>query len=237
MKQLLRRVIKSNRSIYRAVNWLRGSRFHQAEIESAMAFLGSEYGGWALDLTGLTDCSIVYSVGVGEDVSFDIALLERTQCKLYAFDPTPIATQWVRNNSLPTNFHFFPIGLSNRDGEVDFFVPPVPGFHSLSREAEPTAKNKEVVRCKVNRLESLMRELGHSHIDVLKMDIEGFEYEVIDDLIDGRVRPNQILVEFHHGIYGFSREQTREAVARLRGAGYKMSWVSDVGREYCFRRF
>jgi len=30
------------------------------------------------------------------------------------------------------------------------------------------------------------------------MDIEGAEYEVIDDLIASGIRPKQILVEFHH---------------------------------------
>ena len=33
-------------------------------------------------------------------------------------------------------------------------------------------------------LADIANELGHSHIDVLKMDIEGSEYEVIENILE-----------------------------------------------------
>ncbi|GIS18490.1 MAG: hypothetical protein CM15mP120_04060 [Pseudomonadota bacterium] len=44
-----------------------------------------------------------------------------------------------------------------------------------------------------------MRDLGHDHLDVLKMDIEGAEYAVLDDMLQSNILPDQLLVEFHHG--------------------------------------
>ena len=35
------------------------------------------------------------------------------------------------------------------------------------------------------------------HIDLLKIDIEGFEYQVIDDIIKNNLNVSQICVEFH----------------------------------------
>jgi hypothetical protein len=32
---------------------------------------------------------IVYSCGVGEDISFDIAIMHDCDCEVFAFDPTP----------------------------------------------------------------------------------------------------------------------------------------------------
>jgi Methyltransferase FkbM domain len=47
----------------------------------------------------------------------------------------------------------------------------------------------------VKRLATIMKELGHTRLDVLKMDIEGDEYDVLRDIADIPIR--QILVEMH----------------------------------------
>ena len=66
------------------------------------------------------------------------------------------------------------------------------------------------------------------------MDIEGFEYGVIDDVLAGPVRPAQWLIEFHHTMMHFRPDQTRRAVERLEAAGYRLFAVSNVGHEYSF---
>jgi len=42
--------------------------------------------------------------------------------------------------------------------------------------------------------DDITRELGHNHIDVLKMDIEGSEYDVIGTILASPVTIDQILV-------------------------------------------
>jgi hypothetical protein len=58
---------------------------------------------------------------------------------------------------------------------------------------------------------------------------------VIDDLVLSPLRPRQLLVEFHHGMHGHAQSQTRDAVDRLDSQGYAIAWMSDLGREYCFK--
>src|SRR5690554_1691728 len=41
-----------------------------------------------------------------------------------------------------------------------------------------------------------MTQLGHKHIDVLKMDIEGAEYDVIENILSAQLPITQILIEF-----------------------------------------
>ena len=43
----------------------------------------------------------------------------------------------------------------------------------------------------------------------MKMDIEGAEYDVINNLIETSVRPKQILVEFHHRFEGVELYKTK----------------------------
>jgi len=59
-----------------------------------------------------------------------------------------------------------------------------------------------------------MRELRHASIDLLKMDIEGAEYDVLADMISQRIPVKQLLVEFHHrwpqiGVVARSRRSRR----------------------------
>ena len=78
--------------------------------------------------------------------------------------------------------------------------------------------------------------LGHHEIDILKMDIEGAEYEVIDDLLDEPIdRIQQILIEFHHWIYpSISLKATSNAISKLENEGYKLYNISKKGVEFSF---
>ena len=79
-----------------------------------------------------------------------------------------------------------------------------------------------------------MEELGHNHIDLLKMDIEGAEYEVLDEILRHELPVRQILVEFHHRFPGIGIGRTLDTVKRLRDAGYKLFHVSPWCEEFAF---
>ncbi len=81
-----------------------------------------------------------------------------------------------------------------------------------------------------------MRELGHEHIDILKMDIEGAEYDVIDDIYKSGIRPRQLLVEFHHRFPGLGVRKTIKAATCLRSMGYRLFSISATNEEFSFIR-
>ena len=79
-----------------------------------------------------------------------------------------------------------------------------------------------------------MSALGHERLDLLKMDIEGAEYAVLDDMLQSGILPDQLLVEFHHGKRRKGRfpvRATRQRVDALISKGYKVFWASQSGRE------
>jgi len=230
----IKQSIKNVGPVYRAINRAKGVRIHEPETKRAMARIGSDYGGWGIDLSLVDKGSVVYAVGVGEDISFDLGLIDAAGCAVDAFDPTPIAVNWVAGQQLPTKFRFHALGLGGEDGEVEFQIPPIDGWHSYSLTAASDAEQSGTVACPIRRLATIMQQFGHTRVDVLKMDIEGFEYRVIDDIIASAIRPRQLLIEFHHLLYAHTSEETIAAVQRLRDYGYRISWVSDGGREYAF---
>jgi hypothetical protein len=83
----------------------------------------------------------------------------------------------------------------------------------------------------VANLRTIMQRLNHQRIDVLKMDVEGAEYAVVDTLSERGFLPQQLMIEFHHGMYGYWPADTKKALATL---GYRRYYVSDTGRELGF---
>lgn len=191
---------------------------------------GRGFGSWAVWASGLRNDSMVYSVGVGDDISFDLDLIARFGLEVHAFDPTPEAAGWLDSQALPEGFIFHNVGLAGHDGTAPFFPNRSVGIaSSVVHGSHVTEIPTEL---SVRRLPTLMADLGHSHLDLLKMDIEGAEYSVIEDVLSADVEVRQILVEFHHRFDAIPRDATRDALAALCTAGYRIFYVSPNGEEY-----
>ena len=196
-------------------------------------YLGSQYGGWTIETGSITSESVVYSVGVGTDISFDLELIERFGCEVHAFDPTPRCLEWISQQSLPSQFSFHPIGLAAFDGQAEFHFPANPEHVSLSM-VEQHLEESVPVSCEVRTLKTLLEENGHDRIDLLKIDIEGAEYDVISNVIQNGPLPQYLLAEFHHHFDGISRQQTITSLEQLKRSGYSCFAKDDYGREFSF---
>lgn len=222
---LLRRALEQARSRAPGPLWRAA-----VEVRIPHEVLGTEYGGHAVSLHRLDRDSVVYSFGLGEDVSFDLALVERVGCKVHGFDPTPRSLEWLRSQTLPPELRIEPVGVAAQDGVLRFHLPKKAHHVSLSTLPGPE-RSGELVELPVERLATIMARLGHDRLDVLKLDVEGSEYEVLDDVLASALRPTQLLVEFHHRFRTIPARRTKDALAKLRAAGYRVFRVSPTGME------
>lgn len=198
---------------------------------------GAEGAAWCIHPGGLEPGSVVYSFGIGKDVSFDLALIERFGLRVHAFDPTPASLDWLRGEALPPGFVVHEYGLAARDGTATFYPPERADHVSHTLLAGTyTAGERDAVAVPVRRLAGIMAELGHARVDLLKMDIEGAEYAVLEDILAAELPIGQLLVEYHHRFPGVGLDATRESVALLRRHGYRLFHVSPSGEEYSFLR-
>ncbi|HEX6882104.1 MAG TPA: FkbM family methyltransferase [Planctomycetota bacterium] len=202
-----------------------------AEIEAPTFAAGARSGTWVVAAEGLGPASVVWSFGVGDNIAWDLALIERFGCTVHAFDPTPRARAWLATQRLPERFVFHPLGIAARDGE-QAFAPPAKARDVNYRPL--AAPEPGSLLAPVRRLASLARELGTTHLDVLKLDVEGGEYAVLEDLLATGPLPSQLLVEFHHGRHGVPLERTLATIAALRARGYRILDVSPRGLELTF---
>jgi FkbM family methyltransferase len=209
--------------------------FYRREIAVERLHLGLPGADWCVCPTGLGPASIVYSFGVGEDVSFELDLIERYRIQVHAFEPTPRSLAWVRSQALPKTFILHELGLASWDG-VASFTPPLDPSH-VSYSMVRGDRDGSAISAPVNRLATIAAALGHTRIHLLKMDIEGGEYGVLPDIVASGLEIDQLLVEFHHrwGFIGVG--ETKRTIALLKRAGYRIANVSPNGCEFTLLRY
>lgn len=160
-----------------------------------MEMLGNPYGGYRVPTSQLGERSVCYLAGTGEDITFDLALIARFGCEVWAFDPVPEAAAYVaRAGADEPRHHFMGVGLWSSDTTLAFHAPAQEGF--VSHSATNLQGTEAAFEAHVRAVTSLMAELGHDHIDLLKVSAEGAEFEIIDHVLDNGIDVRVLCVEF-----------------------------------------
>ena len=75
----------------------------------------------------------------------------------------------------------------------------------------------------VDTLKNIMEKNNHKNIDILKLDIEGAELNVLDNMIDENIFPKYICVEFDLYLKGKDKEnKTQKVIDKLKSCNYKI---------------
>ncbi|MFZ1721295.1 MAG: FkbM family methyltransferase [Microgenomates group bacterium] len=151
---------------------------------------------WWIPKNSLTRKSIVYSAGVGTNISFDVSLINTYGLKVFAYDPTPKAVSYVEDTvhgKIP-NFVFIPVGLWNSNTFQKFFVPQ--NTSDTSHSIVNLQKTNEFFVAQCVTLKTIMKLLKHTNLDLLKIDIEGAEFTVLKSMLNDGIIPKVLCVEF-----------------------------------------
>jgi FkbM family methyltransferase len=217
---------------------------------------GTQYGGGVIPINFLDSAAICYSFGAGEDISFELELVKKIHCNIVISDPTPRAKKHfdtlqfrIKNGEkMPIDNYsqsqyysitpedlklcsFFPVGIWSEDKTLKFFPPKNAGHVSHSLLNLQKTVNYIEVECK--NLSTVMALSGHKKINLLKLDIVGAEYEVINSLIRDEIYPDILLIEFDEGalapqdycLDGNYFARIENAIKMLKSAGYLLSFV------------
>lgn len=174
--------------------------------------VGDVHSGWVIQ-NNLSP-AVIYCAGVGQGISFELELAKTSRRPVLVFDPSPTGIATIAKCDT-RNLHFFPIGLAAKTGVIRFSVPKDAGEGSFSVPQDGV----ETISFECWDLATVMSKNGDSSIDLLKMDIEGFEYEIIDQILEDRIPVRQLCVEFHPWL---KPGATLKYIARLYRAGYRV---------------
>ncbi|MGB5920016.1 FkbM family methyltransferase [Arcobacter sp.] len=204
--------------------------------------LGTVYGSCTIPSNMFNKDSICYCVGAGEDISFDCELTKIYNSEVFIFDPTPRAKSHfeqleksVKNqtkmpiDSSKTLFYeinkeqlsrlkFLEYGIWKETKKVQFYAPQKKEY--VSHSIVNLQKKHSTFEAQCYTVKDLMEKLNHKKIDLLKLDVEGAEYDVIDNLISSKLDIHILYIEFHE-IENFI-EKTKKSVKDLSQLGYKV---------------
>jgi len=194
-------------------------------------------GGWTFSPIGVNSSSVIFSLGIADNIVFDKGMINSFACHIHAFDPTPTWIDWIASQDTPPEFHFYPHAVGGIDGTLHLYPcannrrKPLHGMLTLIDEWSGAYLP---VEAPVKRISTAMSEIGVDHIDILKMNIEAAEYEVIDDILNSGVPVYQLLVEFHHRFRTVPLDKTKAIIDRLATAGYRIFSISEKLYELSF---
>ena len=197
------------------------------DISVTKKWFGNDYGGFFVATEFIDKNSLIYSFGVGQDISFDTEMIKTYDCKVFGFDPTPKSINWIKEQQIPQNFKFYDIGISDKTGTDFFYFPTNPDFVSGSTVEQSNINKEEKIQVELKTLQDTMTMLGHSKIDVLKMDIEGAEYSVLEQILNSDIEIGQILVEFHDRFFINGKQKTINILEKLRKNHFLIFGISE----------
>jgi FkbM family methyltransferase len=183
--------------------------------------LGSVYGEWTFH-NKISPNPTVISCGAGEDISFDVDFLNHFSGKIYLVDPTPRAIKhynlvkkkfgnkkkinyMVGGNQSVDSYNLKGICSNNlklikkaiwvKNQKLKFYEPKNRDHVSFS-----LYKNKNVNENFIDvdgiDILSIINKYNIKNIEIIKLDVEGAELIIIEDLFNKNVFPRQILFEF-----------------------------------------
>ncbi|CAI5495852.1 unnamed protein product [Closterium sp. Naga37s-1] len=293
-------------------------RHDTCKLEKVGGRGGDDYGAWSLCTNHVRPGGIVYSFGIGADVSFDNGMVNRghkhcplSACKpcsgnatttgqvedafeltqspagaqvqamlrdhqsspplffpshtgvsscvplfsfpppslsqVFGFDPTvpPERVQAMfkdhHSRDQPAAFQFRQLGLAGTDGIVTFFHSKNPRVQSMTAvKPEKLAGRFESqgMPAPVLRLPTFMCGNGHGFVDVLKMDVEGVEFDVCDAWLRMKTPLpfGQILIEFHDRMVTDAKARKGACLRALQRNGFVEVYVSENFQEATYAR-
>lgn len=206
----------------------------QPTIQLPFVWFGGYYTGFFVHPTYLNKDSIIYCFGVGDDISFELEIISLFDCNIYSFDPTPYSIQWISSQNIPNQVQFFPFGISDKTVLTNFYLPKEHGFISGSEELQSNVDGAKSIQVPMKKLVDIMSDLHHQQIDLLKLDIEGSEYRVLDEILESQIPIHQIVVEFHDRFFDDGSKKTEETIRNLNEHGFEIFAVSHSLEEVSF---
>jgi FkbM family methyltransferase len=213
--------------------------------------LGTAHGGWTVPAATIQSKGTAVCVGAGEDISFDVELNKRG-FNVLTVDPTPRAKahvarvldaakggQPVAINNSSTDFYdlegfsearfkFIDVGVWNENTSMRFFAPKSPKH--VSHSIVNLQGTNEWFEAKCETLQTICNSHKITQIDILKLDVEGSEYIVLENVVQSGLLPRVLCVDFDeiwNPIDSALMERILATIDLLANSAYKFQHVDN----------
>lgn len=142
----------------------------------------------------LNETSIVFDVG-GYRGDFAADIIKRYGCTVFVFEPIREFYEQIRERFLTdSRVNVFNYGLSDKDKQLIFELG-----EDATSAVPPTTATRNSVTADVRRFSSVFQELNIKELDLVKLNIEGGEYDVINDISTSGIikKIKHLDIQFH----------------------------------------
>jgi hypothetical protein len=192
--------------------------------------LGSEWGGFWIDIDQVQRGSTAICAGIANDITFDLELIARFGCRIIGIDPTiaaqkHITNMFAENKINETNYEYIPRALWGVTGEYLECRSYRTVFGGGREGGSQSISLADLFA---------MRD----DISLIKLDIEGSEFPVLNllEFVPDSVR--QIAVEFHHRLreVPYETADVLVCIEKMKSFGFAYIEKGADYQENLFRR-
>jgi FkbM family methyltransferase len=219
---------------------------------------GTKYGGFYLpEDISMPKNPVIYSFGVGEDITFDVFLANKFNSKIHLFDPTPRAKEHVNvvkkflkdfkepeyDKRIGGGYKKYWKMILEYKTNPDNLIMNDYGLHIkngnfkfyspankdfVSHSVVSGVKSDSFINVEMKNLKTIMRKKKHDKIDFLKIDVEFLENDVLNNMLDLEVFPKFVCVDFDSArARGKWLEIANNTIKRMVNNGYTILYNDD----------
>jgi FkbM family methyltransferase len=145
-------------------------------------------------------------IDCGANIGMAVLFLKRKypDSRIFAFEPNPVAFELLRKNVSVNNLEnvsCYNVGVAGDEGELNLYVESENDEGSLVGSLLAERGGKDIFKVRVEKLSKYILE---HRPELIKMDIEGGEVAVVEELAktNALAIPQEIILEYHHKING-----------------------------------
>ncbi|HZR79332.1 MAG TPA: FkbM family methyltransferase [Chthoniobacterales bacterium] len=154
---------------------------------------------------------VIFDIGANHGVFAQAVSACFPEATVFLFEPLPRLRASLVSQSLryPGRWRFYPTAMGATEGRLPLYadrsddgIASFVGFsdsysdsYSQSRNRLPGTQQSETIEVPVDTLDEFCRREGIYEIDLLKIDVEGFEFSVLDGAKEMLAKTSSIIVE------------------------------------------
>lgn len=158
--------------------------------------------------------------------------------KVYAIEPElsnfELLKKNVQVNCFDNIVETFQLAIADKDGPSKLYISDASNLHSLFN-LENTSEDRYII-IKTSTLDNFLRD--KTRIDLIRMDIEGFEYKVIDGMIETleKEKSLKLFIEFHPHLLKAQGWSVKPLLRKLAAFGFEptavvIKWRDEIIRD------
>lgn len=179
----------------------------------------------------LTPNSFCIDIGCSKGDILSLMMQHAPNGRFLAFEPLPDHYEELVNKFPFQNVRLYNIALSDSTGSASFnYVISNPAYSGLKKRPYDRADEEDCqIEVRTERLDNILKSISVTSIDIIKIDVEGGEYLVLQGALDCIKKYKPIII-FEHGpgsarAYGTKAEDIFDLLCNQ--CGLKISLLQD----------